>query len=382
MRIERKIIKATRVLAGKLFRVKAKPGETASRLRHEPVTELWPCDEGTRLVVRRGQLSLSRVISDTRIDRDVAFSYQWLQACQGTRGEVELTLGEEAADFRWDDKGFPAALHLAFQEAEELPYMPSLSVVDSRLMTALAVASGAVDHQSSRYALHCVQLDGQRGTVTGTDGRQLIRFDGFKFPWNDQAILAPASDVFGCPELQGTTSVACGITGTQLVIQAEPWTLHLPLEQDARYPNVEAVIGRYSKAINRVYFDPRDLEFFAANVRHIPGADQQYSPLTLDLNGHVELAARGDSQSQSVRIRLSRSVHVGQRVCCTANRHYLHLAAKLGLTELLRFGECDPLVCRGEHVVHLWQPLSGVTPPENGPGTITIDSAGSPVSST
>ena len=76
-----------------------------------------------------------------------------------------------------------------------------------------------------------------------------------------------------------------------------------------------------------------------------------------------------------MRIRLSRSVHVGPEVCCTANRAYLHQAAKLGLTELLRFGESDPVVCRGEHVVHLWQPLTGIKIPEDGPETIKVDSS-------
>ena len=253
--------------------------------------------------------------------------------------------------------------------------MPSLSAVDSRLFAAMAAASTAVDQGSLRYALHCIQLDGQRGTVTGTDGKQLLRFDGFTFPWNDRAILTPGSGLFGCAELRDISVVACGTTDTELVIEASPWMFRLPLELDARYPNVEMVVSRYSKAINRVYFDPRDLEFFAANIRHIPGASVDFSPVTLDLNGHVDLAADGDEQNRPMRIRLSRSVHVGKAVCCSTDRKYLQQAAKLGLTELLRFGDTDPVVCRGEHILHLWQPLIGVTAPKDSVETVRVDSA-------
>jgi hypothetical protein len=375
MRIERKIIKAARILAGKLFRAKAKPGSHVSPDRIAPTTELHPCSAGTLLLVRRGYRGLSRIVSSERVSHPVSLSQQWLQACQGGCGEVEITLSDDSAEFRWEDKAFPAALRLGLEPATELATLPELSAIDARLLTALAATSGTVDHDSSRYALHCVQLDGQRGTVTGTDGRQLLRFDGFKFPWNDQAILIPASSVFACPELRGTSPLACGITDKQLLIEAAPWTLRLPLEVDARYPNVDAVIQRYSKAVNRVYFDPRDLEFFAENIRHIPGADQPHSPVTLDLNGHVELAAGGDAQTCPMRIRLGRSLHVGPAARCSGNRDFLHLAAKLRLSELLRFGDADPVVCRGEHVILIWQPLSGVTVPEDGPGTIKIDSA-------
>ncbi len=374
MRIERKLIKSARVLASKLFKNKAKPGSMA-RSRLEPVAELHPCSEGTRLVVRCGDRSLSRIISSQCVPEPTRLSHQWLQACQGNRGTVELTISGQWADFRWEERAFPSALRLELTPVETPVSLPQLTAVDRRLLSALAAASAAVDHDSLRYALHCVQLDGQRGTVTGTDGRQLIRFDGFRFPWNDQAILTPASDLFACAELRDVAAVACGMTDKQLVIEASPWTFWLPLELEGRFPNVEAIVTKYSKAVNRVYFDPRDLEFLVTNIRHIPGAEAEYAPLALDLNGHVELATGADEQSRPMRIRLSRSVHVGPAVCCTANRAYLHQAAKLGLTELLRFGESDPVVCRGEHIVHLWQPLTGVKIPEDGPETIKVDSA-------
>jgi hypothetical protein len=66
-----------------------------------------------------------------------------------------------------------------------------------------------------RFALGQIQLGGKSGTIAATDGRQLLVYNGFQFPWEED-LLIPASKVFGSAELQGQ-SLAIGKTDDWLV---------------------------------------------------------------------------------------------------------------------------------------------------------------------
>ncbi|HBJ36896.1 MAG TPA: hypothetical protein DDZ51_19490 [Planctomycetaceae bacterium] len=264
-----------------------------------------------------------------------------------------------------------------------------MSPVDARLIRALAATCVAVDHESLRYALSCVQLDALHGTVTGTDGRRLVRFDGFQFPWRDQAILLPASDVFDSPILRDADQVSCGVIDDRLVIEVTPaqsakqvetlsgtWTLRLSLQTAGRYPNVESIISKPNNATNRVYFDKQDLAFIVKHLKQLPGDDLEHSPVTLELNGHVDLTAAGDERSRETRVRLSRTLQVGKATSTSMNRHYLSHAARLGITDLWGYGDQRPVVCRGKHLVYVWQPLTGVPVPQRSPDRIEVETTG------
>lgn len=58
------------------------------------------------------------------------------------------------------------------------------------------------------------------------------------------------------------------------------------------------------------------------------------------------------------------------------NRHYLSHAAKLGITDLWTFGDHRPVICRGKHLVYIWQPLSGVPQPQCSGDTIQVATTG------
>ena len=384
MFVKRELIKSVRMLATRLFKVHRKAG--AGRRRDTAcVTEFHPTIDGTLLVVRSGDRSLSRIITSERYVRPFACSHQWLKESEASTYNLEIVLGVDHIDYNWQSSAIPQSLRLPEIEPEPLATTPPMSPVDARLIPALAATGVAVDREALRYALANVQLDGTRGTVTGTDGKRLVRYDGFAFPWADRAILLPASDVFGSPILRDAKHVACGVIDNQLVIEASPaqartpveaWTLRLPITTDGRYPNVEAIIGNLSNATNRVYFDKQDLAFIVKHLKQIPGDDRDHSPVTLDLNGHVDLTAAGDERSRAMRLRLSRTHQVGKATTTSMNRHYLGHAARLGITDLWHFGDQRPVVCRGEHLVYIWQPLSGVPLPQPSPGRIEVETTG------
>jgi hypothetical protein len=374
MLIERPLIRSARRLANRLFRVRSGgAGRRGGRL--EPLTELHPESGGTRLVLRVGNLSLSRLIPGVPLCRSLACPSHWLAACEGASGQVELTVTQDELELTWQADAIPQSLRFPLSTATPPPPAGELCDVDPRMLGALATAGTAADHQARRYSLACLELDGHQGTITATDGRQLLRLDGFRFPWGERTLLLPANDVFAAAELTAGGPVACGAERETLVIQASGWTLRLPLELDGRYPNVRAVIDRPAGPTNRVLLDRGDLAFFLRHVKRLPGGDREHAPLSLELNGAVDLAVAGDDSQRPLRIRLARSVQVGQPTHRAMNRAYLQRAAKLGLTELLCYGPGEPLVGRGDRLLYLWQPLGGVEPPPNDDRTLRIDSA-------
>lgn len=372
MQIQCKLIKSARMLASRLFKVHRKLG-SARQTSDQFVTEFHPTVDGTLLVVRSGDHSLSRLVTTTRYVRPFACQHSWMKECESERGHIEVHLAPDHIDVNWQIDSIPQTLRLRHVDCQPLPTAPPLSPVNARLIPALAATSAAVDRESLRYALSCVQLDGARGTVTGTDGSRMICYDGFEFPWSDQAILLPANDVFGSPILRGSTEVSCGVADQHLVIHAWPWTLRLPLQREGRYPDADSVIGRLSNATNRVCFDQRDLAFIVKHLKRFPGIDHDHSPMSLDLNGHVDLAACGDDTSRAMRLRLSRTFQVGKATTTSMNRHFLSHAAQCGITDLLRFGDQEPVICRGPNLTYVWQPLAGVKLPPVAPETIQID---------
>lgn len=379
MQIQCKLIKSLRMLASRLFKSHRK-GRSARQVTDNCITEFHPTIDGTLLVVRSGDHSVSRLVTTTRYIRPFACQHTWMKECESERGQIDVNLAPDHIEINWQVDSIPQTLRLQHVDCQPLPITPPLSRVNSRLIQALAATSAAVDRQSLRYALSCVQLDGTRGTVAGTDGNRLICYDGFEFPWRDQAILLPANDVFVSPILRGSAEVSCGIVDQQLVIDAWPWTLRLPLQIEGRYPDVASVIGRLSNATNRVYFDPRDLTFIVKHLKRFPGDDHDHSPVSLDLNGHVDLAACGDDRSRAMRLRLSRTFQVGKATTTSMNRNFLSHAAQCGITELLSFGDQQPVICRGPNLTYVWQPLAGVKLPPESPETIQLDTTNYDVS--
>jgi hypothetical protein len=96
-----------------------------------------------------------------------------------------------------------------------MPQMPTLPTSMDRqpveLLGALRDASETAGTDVIRYAVNCLQLRGNTGQVVATDGRQMLSQSGYTFAWDD-AVLIPASPVFGCRELSGQEPVALGRT--------------------------------------------------------------------------------------------------------------------------------------------------------------------------
>jgi hypothetical protein len=269
-------------------------------------------------------------------------SFQALADFEGRNGD-QITF--ETADAgiiqaRWEDDGVPQVKSYEAEEPAKLPAYPSLpktmTPVEPGLWKTLAEASLCVSHDNIRYAITNIQLKGSAGAIIATDGRQLLQMS-FPLPWNED-VLVPASAVFGCKELHHEGSVCIGKSDNHVSIQAGPWTLHLPIDKDGRFPKVETVIPKQEDASSKCRLHPDDCAFLAKAIDRLPGAEDDDAPITLDLGKEVCVRAKANDQKQTVELALNRSEATGAALRLAMNRKFLARAVELGLTE---FGVTD-----------------------------------------
>ncbi len=362
---------ASRLFADCLSRTKP-----TSEHRPGPTTEFHPHPAGTRLSLRHAGRAVSLLLPGQRLTEPVACGSAWLKATQKASSAISFVCEQDALEFRWSVAGIPQR-HVGTRQPVAEPLAPALLMQPSetRLLTALAAASEATDREALRYALSNVQLDGQTGSVAGTDGRQLVYYDGFQFPWAAQAILVKATKLFDLAHWERIRQVTVGLLDDCLVIDADHWQVRLPVET-GRFPNVRNVLPSHDTPANRIYLDAEDRLFLKNHIKQLPGAKVENSPVMLDLNGHVDLWAAGDEHTPSMRIRLSRSLQLGEPRRCTVNRQFLAQATRLAVEQVfIAPRENKPLVFRGDRLTYLAQPLSGELQIDGQVPPMLVDSA-------
>jgi hypothetical protein len=243
------------------------------------------------------------------------------------------------------------------------------------LLDALAEATETTTPDSTRYSLECIQLQGGRGQVVATDGRQLLVRSGYHFPWPDD-LLIRARPVFACRSLPRDQPVEVGRTDSHVVFRAGPWTISCAIPRDARFPAVERVIPTVSEVGTRLRLDPADARFLESALGRLPGGEEVNSPVTMDLNGAVAVRSAGSDQPDQVtELVLDRSSYTGSPLCLCTNRTLLGRALRLGFTEIGFTGVDSPFVCRDARRVYTVQPLNGGSPPAAGAHVTRIESA-------
>lgn len=289
------------------------------------------------------------------------------------RHDVPILLEEHGPDTlqaRWDDGGVPQVRQFAIDHTEipsSFPEPPArFTALDRAFLQALDVARHCVARDGVRYSLQKLQFRGGTGEIVASDGRQLLVQKGFAFPWSDD-VLVPALAVFGCPELPQDGSVSIGRTNTHVAVRVGPWTFHLAIDAQGRFPRTENVIPSLTGTVTTCHLSPQDAEFLVHTLPRLPGEDADQSPLTIDLNGHVAVRARAENQDQVTELVLSRSTVEGPPVRLVSNRHYLARMVQLGFHELKVVKADVPLVCEDATRKFVWMPLEkvGALPPSD-----------------
>jgi hypothetical protein len=211
-----------------------------------------------------------------------------------------------------------------------------------------------VDRDATRYAINTVQFRGNEGQLVATDGRQLLIQSGFEFPFNER-VLVPCTTVFASKHLPKDESVSVGKSEDWCTFQIGPWTIHLPLVKEGRFPCVDDHIQDPADAATcRLRIAPSDAEFLTTSIGRLPNSDEFNNPVTVDLNGQVVLRSTSEEQKHPTELFLANSTYDGESIRVNTNRNYLSRAVGLGFCDVRFFGTEVPAQCQDERRTYVW----------------------------
>jgi len=314
----------------------------------------------------------------------ISLPFAFLADCAGTKAEP-VTLEQESSTkiiVQWTDRKIPQLVKYDVTSGDipDFPAVPAMMAEnDGSLWQALAAAMETADTTPIRLATDCVQLRGNGGKIIATDSRQLLLQAGFSFPWEDD-LLVPRTGLFACRDLPADGPLHVGRSENWLTLQTGPWTFHLAIDKERRYPTTESHIQSAETALTHLQLAQADAEFLADALQRLPSDEDDLDhAVTVDLNGQVIVRAQGHDSKVPTELVLSRSSASGENLRFTTNRDYLARAVKLGFRELHVYGTENPVQAQGPNRVYVWALLGehGVIRPSR--KAVRIDSAdGSP----
>jgi len=288
---------------------------------------------------------------------------------------VTLERIDQHVAVQWNDGGIPQVIRVdAEAPDEDFPVVPSeMAANDARIVTALRDAAATADNNATRYALNCLQLQGEPGKVAATDGRQLLIQHGFDFPWDDD-VLIPARKVFASRELLNNQSAEVGRSDDWVCFRIGPWILQFKIEKESRFPRVEDHVPKANSAATTLRLSAADAEFLINALKRLPNDDDGNRPVTVDLNGTVAVRAKSEEQSAPTELILTNTSRSGEVIRFNTNRDLLARAVKLGFREVRLTGPEAPAVCCDQNRQYLWALLGKDGAIESRPQAIRIES--------
>jgi hypothetical protein len=354
------VIEIPRTLA-RDFRVVLRRGVMAEAPRGP-----WPLvccrtgKEGLVLEAEQVGVALRYHSEDPRHSAAIAFRPNLLAELEG-RSDMPVILEEVSPGqgrARWTAGGESLVRDYDTVPLDSLPLFPALprqfTPQPPEFLAALDEAARTAARDRARYALLRVQLRGKSGSVVGTNGRQLFLQSGFAFPWEDD-VLVPRVAAFGSRKLLGPVSV--GRTQTHVAIRAGPWTVLLTIDATGRYPHVDDVIPRPRGNASRVQLSSEDAALLIRVLPDLPGREEEDSPTTLAWGQPPRVIARDEQHDTVQKAVLTGSSVSGPSRQLTMDRRHLRRALQLGFREIQIQGD-RPVVCRDEHRLYLWMPLT------------------------
>lgn len=310
----------------------------------------------------------------------IRLPFTFLTECEGPKA-ASVTLEQESAGkaiAQWTDKKIPQLVQYDVP-SNDIPVFPTIPPAmaenDSSLWQALAAAMETTELEPVRWATDCVKLCGGGGKIVATDARQMLVQTGFSFPWEDD-LLVPSRSLFACRDLPSDGPLLIGRSDTWLTLQTGPWTFHLAIDKERRFPMAESNIKKPEIAIARLQIAPADAEFLVDALQRLPcDEDDPHHAVTIDLNGQVIVRAQAHDRKVPTELVLTRSSANGDELRFAINRNYLARALKLGFRELHLYGTGNPI--QAEHVnrAYVWAPLGEDRVIKPSRTSVRIDSA-------
>ena len=306
---------------------------------HRPLVLFQAGDDGLRMRVPHPEVAMEYHQPGRCSPEVLSVPLEELAKFEG-KGQDVVSLEANSTGMivaQWLDGKVPQVMEYDPGDLSKLPAFPAMPermVVNSPgLLTALDQAAQTAASDVVRFAVQRIQLRGKSGEVVATDGHQLLIQGVFHFPW-PESLLIPRVTVFGLKELAQARQVEIGRTEKFVTLRAGPWTFHLHVDADARYPEVERVIPKKSAGNTCWHIDPKDADFLARTLGRLPGQEDENKPVTVDLNGQVCLRAQASGQSRATELVLTRSTFLGKPVRFGINREMLARVLELGFFEI------------------------------------------------
>ena len=334
-----------------------------------PAVSLRADQQGLTIRSKSGMAAIEHSVPGEYPSDEVLIPGELLVDCEGRSDQVVSIERQADGDLiaTWQDTSVPVVMRYSPPDAAEpgdFPTPPdSMTDNPTALVTALRDASETAEPASIRFALDHLELCGDSGTISATDSRQVLVQTGFGFPWQGK-VLVPRSTLYGNREVQ-PTAVAIGKTEEWLAIRIGAWLYQVKLGKDLRFPNVTHHLQSPTGAVARLHVAPADSQFLGESLPRLPGNDDTYRAITLDMNGQIAIRARGDDQPQPTELLLSQSERFGDPLRINTDRRYLARALRLGVRELLFYAANAPVQCTDETRHYLWavlEPDSAIKP--------------------
>ncbi|MGE3779073.1 MAG: hypothetical protein AB7F89_17945 [Pirellulaceae bacterium] len=304
---------------------------------------------------------------------EAACTLRDLSECEGRKPELLIldSNGTQQIIARWSDQGIPQLHQRSLPtgtSATDFPDDPGNGVENPpELLAALSAAAKTCDETSSRYVLQTVQLQGVKGALVATDGKQLLRQEGFRFPFDDDVLVYPSA-VFECQELSRDRPVLVNRLAKHVVVEIKPWTIWLPIEVERRFPRVDDIIPSPRDASSTFELAPSDRDFLGSMLARLPAQSEPNHPVTIDLNGAIAVRAKASDHTQGTELILSQSRYDGEQIRLCMNRSFLQRAIELGFHRVHFYGKSNPAMASDEHRQLIWALLDSdfsVKPAEN-----------------
>jgi hypothetical protein len=280
------------------------------------------------------------------------------KACAGTKAEpVSVEAAENSqVIFRWNDRDIPqvVSFDVPLTEGEFPPIPERMQKAGEGFLQALRDAIDQTDINSIRYALDCVRLR-STGQIDASDTRQALVQCGFKFPW-DKDVLVPANPLFKSAVFTDECEVRIGHTDDWVTFELGPWTIHLRIETDRRFPDVEGCLPAPTATKARLRLCESDARFLQGALSRLP-SDEDTTGVTIDLNGAVLIRARSTRSPVPTEIFLAGSTCSGKPMRVSTDRRFLERAIRLGFREIGIVASDAPLVCRDGRRTYFWMAL-------------------------
>ncbi|MCE9603302.1 MAG: hypothetical protein K8U03_00190 [Planctomycetia bacterium] len=283
-----------------------------------------------------------------------------LEACQG-RDESPVTITirpDDSVELAWNDHGVPRSSEQIQPKpkGDAFPVWPDTMLPnDAELWPPLADAVETTDPNSSRYALGCLQLRGAAGTVEATDGHQALTQGGYRFGFEDDA-LVPATKLLGCTDLNAPDGFRVGRSEKHVGFELGSWRLTLRI-QDGRFPKLDQILPSGVGVKSTLEFAPDDARLLTEALPRLPCHDGVHMPVTLDLNGKVLVRCRETETARPTELQLGASQLVGEPIVLNTNRRYVERALRLGFRNVGLFGPESPALCVDDRRRFIWMLL-------------------------